>query len=72
MPLQPSCLLATPNYQGCVLGLGGVAWSMLSEGDESLSQAKAMVTSPHAETRMRVAGRYKDLLTSDPPGIERE
>lgn len=38
------------------LGLGGVTESMLSEGGESPSQAKVMVTSPPAETWVRVGG----------------
>lgn len=69
MPLQPSRgLLRTTK---AVLGLGGVTEHMLSEGGDP-SQAKAMVTSPPTESRVRVGGRCKGLLTSDPPGIEGE
>lgn len=62
MPLQPSSeLLRTAS---AVPGLGGVT--------ESMELLSVWVESPQVGPRVRVRGRCKDFLTSDPPGIEGE
>lgn len=72
MLLQPSGGLLRATK--VVLGLGRLqrTCSVMGEGGASPSQAKAIVTSPPAETSVRVGGRCQGLLTSDPPGIEGE
>lgn len=62
MPLQLSGgLLRTTS---AVPGLGGVT--------ESMELLSVLVESPQVRPRVRVGGRCKDLLTSDPLGIEGE